>query len=82
MVDVHLSIDLVDLSATGKIDTAILVAGDSDFAPAVKKAKNSGVRVILCCASNPNEYHRELWNVADRRVLMDQQFMQKCCYQP
>lgn len=82
MVDVHLSIDLVDLSATGKIDTAILVAGDSDFAPAVKKSKNRGVRVILCCSSNPKEYHRELWNVADRRILMDQQFMQDCCYQP
>ena len=81
MVDVLLSIDLVELSAKGNIDTAILVAGDSDFVPAVKKAKYNGARVILCCSSNKNEYHQNLWNEADRRIYMDQQFMSECSYQ-
>jgi len=31
-VDVLLSIDLTDLSATGKVDKAIIVSADSDFA--------------------------------------------------
>ena len=78
MVDVLLSIDLVELSAKGNIATAILVAGDSDFVPAVKKAKDNGVRVILCCSASKYEYHANLWNEADRRILMDKNFMDSC----
>jgi uncharacterized LabA/DUF88 family protein len=39
-VDTLLSIDLVNLAASGKISDAVLVAGDSDFMPAVKVAKD------------------------------------------
>ena len=60
MVDVLLSIDLVELSSKSKIDTAILIAGDSDFVPAVRKAKDNAVRVLLFHSSERNEYHREL----------------------
>ncbi len=79
MVDVLLSIDLVDLSAKSKIKTAILVAGDSDFVPAVKKAKDNGVRVILCCSNNRKQYHESLWKEVDKRVCIDESFMRKCC---
>lgn len=78
MVDVLLSIDLVELSAKSKIDSAILIAGDSDFVPAIKKAKDNGVRVFLCCSSNRNEYHINLWNEADKRILIDKQIMKDC----
>ncbi len=81
MVDVLLSIDLVELSARSKISTAILVAGDSDFVPAIKKAKYNGVRTILVCSANKWEYHNNLWNEVDRRLTMDQQFMKECSSQ-
>ena len=78
MVDVLLSIDLVELSAKSKIKTAILVAGDSDFVPAIKKAKDNGVRLILCCSESRNEYHISLWKEADRRISITSETMRKC----
>lgn len=78
MVDVLLSIDLVELSAKSKIRTAILVAGDSDFVPAVKKAKDNGVRVFLCCSESRNEYHINLWKECDRRIFIGIDVMKKC----
>jgi len=78
MVDVLLSIDLVELSAKLKIDSAVLIAGDSDFVPAIKKAKDNGVRVFLCCSSNKKEYHINLWNEADKRIMIDKKIMNEC----
>ena len=46
-VDVLLSVDLVRMSWGKQIDTAIFIAGDSDFVPAVQAAKDAGVVVIL-----------------------------------
>ncbi len=82
MVDVLLSIDLVELSAKAKIESAVLIAGDSDFVPAMKKAKDNGVRVYLCCSSNKNEYHINLWNEADKRILIDKSIMKECSVKP
>lgn len=47
MVDVLLSVDLVRLSWSKQIQDAILVAGDRDYVPAVKAAKDAGVLVKL-----------------------------------
>jgi len=47
MVDTLMSIDLVKLSATKQIQDAVLVAGDHDFVPAIKVAKDAGVVVKL-----------------------------------
>ena len=47
MVDVLLSVDLVRLCWGHQIQTAILVAGDRDYVPAVKAAKEAGVLVEL-----------------------------------
>ena len=47
MVDVLLSVDLVHLGWSRQIQTAILVAGDRDYVPAVKAAKNAGLLVRL-----------------------------------
>lgn len=46
-VDVRLAVDLVRLSWAGHIKIAVLVAGDNDFVPAVKAAKDAGVIVKL-----------------------------------
>jgi len=80
MVDVLLSIDLVELSARSKISNAILIAGDSDFVPAVKKAKDNGVRTILVCSGNRGQYHVNLWDEVDRRIPIDQEFMKECSF--
>lgn len=75
LVDVLLSVDLVMLSTTRQITHAAIIAGDSDFIPAIKVAKNNGVAVWLF--HGPTEHlHRDLWNVADERVLMDEEFFQ------
>jgi uncharacterized LabA/DUF88 family protein len=65
-VDVGLSVDLVKLSCKGVIDKAILITGDSDFAPAVAVAKEEGIVTILYYAKTPPMYvHRELLDVCD-----------------
>lgn len=73
LVDVLLSVDLVLLSATRQITHAAIIAGDSDFIPAIKVAKNNGVAVWLFHGPQAH-LHRDLWNVADERVLMDEDF--------
>ncbi len=63
-VDVLLSVDLVRHAAAGHIQHAILVAGDSDFVPAVEAAKEHGVTVSLWCG-HANTVHRDLISLAD-----------------
>lgn len=70
-VDVLLSIDLVDLSATKQITHAALVAGDSDFCPAVEVAKRNGVSVWLFHGKTP---HKDLRRAADQRIVIDSAF--------
>ena len=61
-VDILLGVDLALLAAKHQIQTAILLAGDSDFIPAVTAAKDEGVAIILIHGEN---YHRDLWQEAD-----------------
>jgi len=63
-VDVLLSVDMVRHSAAGHIQHAIIVAGDSDFIPAIEAAKESGATVTLWCGEE-NTVHRELKDQAD-----------------
>lgn len=67
-VDVLLSIEMVTLAARNQITDAILIAGDSDFIPAVQAVKDLGVTVTLYHSQNPKNYHRELWLICDDRV--------------
>lgn len=63
-VDVLLSIDMVRHAAAGHIQHAILLAGDSDFIPAVEAAKESGVTLTLWCGRE-NTVHKDLIRAAD-----------------
>ncbi len=74
MVDALLSIDLVHLSAKGKITYAALIAGDGDFVPAIKVAKEEGVIIWLF---HGQKKHAELWQTADERVLLQEDFIKK-----
>jgi len=74
MVDVLLSVDLVRLSAKGQITDVAIVAGDSDFIPAIEATKNEGVSVWLFHGNHP---HNALWNIADERIRLTQNFLDK-----
>jgi uncharacterized LabA/DUF88 family protein len=63
-VDVLLSVDMVRHSAAGHIQHAILVAGDSDFIPAIEATKESGATVSLWYGDE-NTIHRDLKDLAD-----------------
>jgi len=75
-VDVQLAVDLVTLSYSRQIGTAVVVAGDSDFIPAFDAAKNLGVPIVLF-AGQRNPAHRDLQAAADQRVFFDTEFMDR-----
>lgn len=63
-VDVLLSVDMVRHSAAGHIQHAIVIAGDSDFIPAIELTKESGATVTLWYG-DPNTIHKDLIQVSD-----------------
>jgi uncharacterized LabA/DUF88 family protein len=67
MVDALLSIDLVRLSTKGQITHAAIVAGDADFVPAIKVARDEGVAVWLF---HGQRIHNELRCTADERIQL------------
>ena len=46
-VDMRIGLDIASLSYKRQVDQIILIAGDSDFLPAVKHARREGIDVIL-----------------------------------
>lgn len=72
-VDVLLSIDLTEMSAKGVIDRAIIVSADSDFDPAIKKAKDNYVLVTL--ASFYQHKSHVLYASCDERISIDEDFI-------
>lgn len=71
-VDILLGVDLVRLASKGQITDAILLAGDSDFLPAIQAAKDEGVLFRLYHGKAP---HRDILLVADERTQIDQAFI-------
>ncbi len=69
-VDVFLSIDMVKHAAAGHIQHAVLLAGDSDFIPAVAAAKESGVTVTLWCGAT-HRTHKDLIALCDEVYHID-----------
>ena len=67
-VDVLFSVDLVRLASKQQIQRAVLLAGDSDFLPAISVAKDEGVLIQLVHSPNRKEVHRDLWDAADERI--------------
>lgn len=72
-VDVLLSIDLTEISAKGVIDKVIIVSADSDFDPAIKKAKDYFVLVTL--ASFYQHKSQVLYASCDDRISIDEEFI-------
>ena len=65
-IDVSLAVDLVRLAWRQEISRAVLVAGDSDFVPAVEDARQAGVRVTLRYA--PGTAHEDLIAACDEAL--------------
>ena len=78
-VDILLGVDLALLSAKGQLQEAVLLAGDSDFIPAIEAAKSEGVLVTLFHGSNP---HSELWQIVDERYRINQEMIQALIRNP
>jgi uncharacterized LabA/DUF88 family protein len=76
-VDLMLGIDMVSLAATSKIEKAILLAGDSDFVPAVQMVKNFGVQVILWHGPSWS-FHNVLWQQCDGVTKITQEVINSC----
>ena len=75
-VDALLSVDMVQLGLTRQIGKVILVAGDSDFLPAIEAVKAAGVLVELWHGPR-DTYHSELWQVCDERIEIDRTLLNK-----
>lgn len=81
LVDIMLGVDLVQLAATRQISRAVLIAGDSDFVPAIEVAKGHGVLAELWhgpARSGPSStVHRELWDCCDERFEITEELIRQ-----
>ncbi|WP_297070229.1 NYN domain-containing protein [Thermococcus sp.] len=75
-VDVRLAVDLVRLSWAGHIKIAVLIAGDNDFVPAVKAAKDAGVIVKLYYSKNSSS--DELISAVDEAEEITKELIEQC----
>ena len=71
-VDIQMGVDLVLLAAKNSISDAAILAGDSDFLPAIDAAKPEGVVVHLYHGERP---HHDLVARCDERTKIDQSFI-------
>ena len=73
-VDVHLAVDLAVLACKHLITDAAILAGDSDFIPAVEAAKAEGVVVHLFHGPSA---HCDLVALCDERTLITAEFLER-----
>lgn len=76
MVDVLMSLDIVDMCFDRQIEHAIIIAGDSDFVPAIKKAKDFGTIVHLFY--HPSSVHNEVLDEIDELHVLSKELIDKC----
>ncbi|MGB2841792.1 MAG: NYN domain-containing protein [Halobacteriota archaeon] len=76
MVDVLMSLGIVDRCLANQIQHAILIAGDSDFVPAIKKAKDYGA-IIHLYYHHPLSKQNELLKEIDEPHTFTQEFIDK-----
>ncbi len=78
-VDILLGVDMVQLAAKQAIQEAVLVAGDSDFIPAVTAAQSEGVVLRLFHGMRP---HNDLWQECDERTRLTDEFIESILRAP
>lgn len=79
LIDNLITVDIVSHSWRGLVDKIVLVAGDADFVPAIKEAKDAGVITHLYYASpNLGSFsHDEIKDVFDNRFEMTADYLKK-----
>lgn len=83
--DMLLGLDIALLSSKKQITHAAVLAGDSDFLPAVEVASKEGVAVWLfhgSASSRMSGYARDLWMQADECCEMNADFMRRVARSP
>jgi uncharacterized LabA/DUF88 family protein len=75
MVDVLMSLDIVEMCIENKIQHAIIIAGDSDFIPAIRKAKNAGAIVHLFY--HPKSIHQQILDEVDELHEINEELIRK-----
>lgn len=78
-VDLMFGVDLVMLATKGLITHASILAGDSDFIPALNVIKSEGVVVHLFCGKTP---HDDLRAIVDEVTVIDKKFMELISIKP
>lgn len=76
MVDVLLSIDLVKLSVEHSIRRAVIFAGDADYVPAIKIARDAGV-IVQLYYSKAAGIHEETLSACDERFDIDENLIKR-----
>jgi len=71
-VDIMLGVDLALLAGKNQITHAAILAGDSDFIPAIVAAKSEGVLVRMY---HGKSYHKDLWDCVDERIPVTKAFI-------
>jgi uncharacterized LabA/DUF88 family protein len=74
-VDLMLGLDLMSLSLKHSVDEVFLVAGDSDFVPAVNAVKKEGIVVYLVHGKTP---HDDLLDEVDERIPLTLELVAGC----
>lgn len=68
-IDVLLTTDLLSLAIKGRIQTAVILTADSDYLPAIRLARQEGVRVRLVHGERSRPYG-DLWRACDERCVL------------
>lgn len=76
-VDVLLSTDMLSHGFKNNFDTAILVAGDSDFVSALQAVKDNGKNVEVALFGKERT-SMELRKVADKIIAVDGRLLRNC----
>ncbi len=76
MVDLLMSLDIIDCSSNKQIQHIIILAGDADFVPAIKRAKGKGVIVHLFY--HPSSVHNQILDEVDELHVIDKELIDKC----
>jgi uncharacterized LabA/DUF88 family protein len=80
-VDMLLGIDMVSLALKRIVSHIVLVAGDADFLPAIRVARDEGVIVTLAFCSR-DSVNNELYDNVDERILLSRARLDECLLGP
>ena len=75
-IDVLMSLDIVDKCFEKQIQHAVLIAGDADFIPAIKKAKDHGAVIHLF--AQEGSLNKEILSEIDEIHYITKDFLEDC----